>query len=351
MNEVVAQQGFLQTAAANNLVQSAAESDRAIAEIKAMVAVAQMRPRDEARAVDKILNACTRPALAESARYTYSRGGKEITGPSIRLAEAIAQYWGNITWGWKEVGRGLGSSICRAYAWDIENNVRREADFIVPHYRDTSNGRKALKDDRDIYEMCANMAMRRVRACLLNIIPADVVEMAEAACDATLASSEPVTDDSKKKLLEAFASYNVTRAMIEKRLGRSLDAMTSGQQVSLRRVFIGLKDGMGVVSDYFTIEESAKEEKKPTKGAAAVKQMLKPKAVEEQVAEQNQAAAQSTLEPEHLPDPHPLESQPTLPPLTAEEMDRLDAEMAAREQAEFDDQQVIPNFIRGESNA
>ena len=41
-------------------------------------------------AMDKILQACTRPSLAEGALYSYSRGGSEITGPSIRLAEVAA---------------------------------------------------------------------------------------------------------------------------------------------------------------------------------------------------------------------------------------------------------------------
>lgn len=347
MNEQTNAVGFLQQTAVAPNTMLGVESDKAVAEVKAMAALAHARPRDEARAVDKVLNACTRPTLAESARYTYTRGGTEITGPTIRLAEAIAQYWGNISWGWKEIERRLDTSVCRAYAWDVENNVRREADFIVPHYRDTKHGRKALKDDRDIYEVCANMAMRRVRACLLNVIPADVVEMAEKACDATLASGEPVTDESRKRLLEAFAGYGVTRAMIEKRLGRSLDAMTPGQQVSLRRVYAGLKDGMGVVADYFTIEEPVKDEvKKPSKGIAAVKNAIKPK-VEEQVAAQNQEAAQSVLEP----DENLFGTLPELPPLTEEEMARYDAEQEAAERAAIEDEQVAPHFLRGENNA
>lgn len=341
------QVGFLQSSPLP-VGSQAVESDRAVAEIKAMVAVAHMKPRDEARAVDKVLNACTRISLAETARYTYSRGGTEITGPTIRLAEAIAQYWGNITWGWKEIERRLDTSVCRAYAWDIENNVRREADFIVPHYRDTRNGRKSLKDDRDIYELCANMAMRRVRACLLNIIPADVTEMAEKACDATLANSEPVTDESRKKLLEAFSGYGVTRAMIEKRLGRSIDAMTAGQQVGLRRVFAGLKDGMGVVSDYFAVEEAAKEEKPKTKGVEALKAAL--------VQPESPVVAEEP-KPEPQPEALPIEELVTsnqgaaLSVLTDEEIAELDAADFARQEAERqaieNGETIIPDFMKG----
>jgi hypothetical protein len=66
------------------------EQSRAVAEIQASMVIAKKFPRDEIAARDKILNACTRPALAESALYTYSRGGMEIAGPSIRLGAAMA---------------------------------------------------------------------------------------------------------------------------------------------------------------------------------------------------------------------------------------------------------------------
>ena len=38
------------------------------------------------KTMDRILNACTRQTLAESAVYAYNKGGNQITGPSIRLA-------------------------------------------------------------------------------------------------------------------------------------------------------------------------------------------------------------------------------------------------------------------------
>ena len=82
------------------------EKSRAIAEAQAAMVIAKQFPRNEIKALDRILNACARPGLAEAALYTYSRGGTEITGPSIRLAEALAQNWGNIQFGiWKPIPR------------------------------------------------------------------------------------------------------------------------------------------------------------------------------------------------------------------------------------------------------
>lgn len=44
--------------------------------------------------MDRILKSCTRETLAQSAVYSYPRGGQSVEGPSIRLAETLAQEWG-----------------------------------------------------------------------------------------------------------------------------------------------------------------------------------------------------------------------------------------------------------------
>ena len=56
-------------------VTQATESSRAVAEVQAALFIARTNPRDQKRAMDRILNACCRPSLAESAIYAYARGG------------------------------------------------------------------------------------------------------------------------------------------------------------------------------------------------------------------------------------------------------------------------------------
>ena len=118
--------------------------------------IARGAPRDPVAAMDKILNACARPTLADAAVYTYARGGTDISGPSIRLAEAIAQSWGNLSFGIRELEQRNGESQVLAYAWDMETNTRREIAFSVKHVRHTKHGVQQLEDPRDIYEIVAN---------------------------------------------------------------------------------------------------------------------------------------------------------------------------------------------------
>jgi ABC-type hemin transport system ATPase subunit len=127
-----------------------AMESREIQEVQAAMVIAQRFPRDERRAMDRILNACTRKTLAETALYSYNRGGQEVTGPSIRLAEVLAQAWGNIQSGVRELEQTDEDSVVEVFAWDLETNTRDAKVFRVPHVRHTQAGAKKLTDPRDI---------------------------------------------------------------------------------------------------------------------------------------------------------------------------------------------------------
>ena len=199
MNEVVespfaaqAQRAVAETSGARQA------QSRELAEMQTKFYMAQQFPRDERRAMDAIMNAFSRPTLAEIANYEYAKGGSSISGLSIHSMQAIAQQWGNMEFGWSEVSRGTGAdgvpySEVRAFALDLQSRTCRPLQFIVRHWRDTKNGGYKLKDEREVYELCANMAQRRVRACLMAVIPKDVQDAAEQQAALTLKTSSPNT--------------------------------------------------------------------------------------------------------------------------------------------------------------
>ena len=239
---------------------SQAEEARAIEEVTASMKIAKLFPRDEVRSMDKILMACASPVLAESAIYVYGRGGAEVSGPSIRLAEAIAQNWGNITFGWRELSQRAGASEIECFAWDLETNTRIPRRFVVPHVRySKANGNTLLTDPRDIYEVCANMASRRLRACILSVIRSDVVEAAVQQCELTLKAKADVSEAGIKKMLAGFERYGVTKAHVEAKIQRRVEAITPAQMVQLIKVFTAIKDGLGSAADYFDLKTDEPE--------------------------------------------------------------------------------------------
>ncbi len=242
-------------------------------EVQAAMVIAKKFPRDEIEAYSRIMRACQRKSLAEQSMYEYPRGGQKVTGPSIRLAEALAQNWGNLDYGIVELEQKDGESQVMAYAWDLETNTRQTKIFSVPHVRGTKKGNKALTDPRDIYEMVANQGARRLRACILGVIPGDVIDSAIEQCEITLKSNngEPLIDRVRKMVKVFEDKFSVSKEMIEEYLGCSSEAFSENDFVRLRKVYGSLRDGMAKREDYFNIktaeksvfESSVKETEKP----------------------------------------------------------------------------------------
>lgn len=235
------------------------EQERAIQEVQAQMVIAKKFPRDLIESYNKIMAACQRPSLANGALYAYPRGSETVTGPSIRLAEVIAQNWGNFEYGVRELSQRDGVSEMEAYAWDKETNTRATKIFHVKHERHTKNGSYALTDPRDIYEMTANQGMRRVRACILGMIPPDVIEAAVSQCERTLANAggdKPLIDQARE-MVTAFDKFGVTQSMIEKRLGHKLDAIQPAELQQLRKIFQSLRDNASSVEQWFDHDAAA----------------------------------------------------------------------------------------------
>ena len=263
MNQMV-KNPFQQTAVSEALPKAMTEvkAQREASEIQAMVFMAKQFPRNQIQAADRILNACTRQTLADSAVYSYPRGGQNVEGPSIRLAEVLAQNWGNLDFGIRELSQENGVSTVEAYAWDLETNVRQAKVFQVAHKRMAKGGTKTLTDPRDIYEMVANKGSRRLRACILSIIPGDIVEAALAQCSVTQAASVGATPeevkDTIRKLTATMEKFGITAENIQDRYQCRLEAIRPAQIVELRKIYTSLKDGMSKPSDWFTIQEIKK---------------------------------------------------------------------------------------------
>lgn len=257
-----------------NQAMVAVEQERAMAEVQGAIVLAKRFPRNQMEALDRITVACQRTGLAEQALYSYSRGGTEITGPSIRLAEAIAQNWQNLQFGIRELEQRNGESAVEAFCWDVENNTRHVKTFQVKHERHTKKGNYRLDDPRDIYELTANQGARRLRAAILSIIPGDVIESAITQCEQTLKAKADTSPEALKRTLEAFDKFKVTKEQIEKRIQRRLDTITPAQLVNLKKIYNSLKDGMSTAADWFEVEETAGA-KTEAKGTDALKEKLK----------------------------------------------------------------------------
>lgn len=271
----------------------AIEQSRAIAEAQGKLLLAKQFPRDENSAYTRLMMSCQRRGLAESAIYSFPRGGQTVSGPSIRLMEEIARLFGNVEYGIRELSSANGESEMEAYAWDLETNVVSSQKFKVRHERKANGRTTDLTDQRDVYELTANLGARRLRARLQAILPDDFIEAAVAACKVTLTSGnqEPLPVRVRQMLSE-FSKISVTQDMIEARLGYSVDLSTEDDLVNLFGIYNSITKDQSQRSDWFEIEPA----KKPESAAAVANNALA-------------AASAIPAKQEHKPESAPTEAQ------------------------------------------
>ena len=245
----------------------AIEASRAVAEAQGKLLIAKKFPRDEIAAYSKAIEACRRKTMAKKAFYAYPRGGQTVEGPTIRFAEELARCWGNIDYGIKELSQDGGKSELQAYAWDLETNAQSVQNFTNPHQREVKGKMQSLTSQRDIYEANANMATRRMRARILAILPAWFVEDCIAECKRTLAgdNEEPLIDRVKKMVIQ-FQKFGVSQEMIERRLKRKVETMTTDDFTEYIGIFNAIKEGESKVAEWFAAEPEAKDLTEALKG-------------------------------------------------------------------------------------
>ena len=227
-------------------------------EIESSLVIAKRFPRDQTASFKRIITSCERASLANQAIYKYPKGGTSVEGPSIRLAEAIAQQWGNIRFGTIQRERKASETVMVAYAWDLETNTYVEQEFTVKHWRDTKKGGYELTDEREIYEATANQGSRRLRACILRVIPGDVIDAAVDQCEKTMISEVGPIEDAIREMIIAFDKFGVSQKMIEARLGHNIEATTHNQIADLRKIFRSIKDEMSDREEWFDLNPGKK---------------------------------------------------------------------------------------------
>lgn len=240
MNEVMSR--------SNATGMAAAMESAEIAEIQAKMILARNFPRDISSVREYIAGECSNKELAEKATYEFPRGDSVVKGASIRLLECIARHWGNILSGVKEITSNDREATVKAFCWDLQTNFADEKVFTVPYVRNTKkHGKIPLTDERDKYEMMANMAARRKRACMQAVIPQFIVDEAVELCQKTLENALKGEDIevTKAKMLTAFQKIApwVTEADFETVCGKDFAHLSIKDIVKLRALYNAINEG------------------------------------------------------------------------------------------------------------
>jgi hypothetical protein len=233
--------------------QQSVDAARVSSEVQAMILMARSRPRDYLDIKRAIRAACSRPRLAEKATYNYPRGGTNVTGPSIRLMEMLVGAFQNVDSGWRVLEIVENRVRVESYAWDLENNVKKRIEFWVQMSRDTKQGVVPVTAERDKYEVVASAAQRRLRACIANILPFDLVDEALEICEQTVKAgdgSKPMVDRIAEMVF-AFEELGVSRTMLETLLKHPVEQVIADELPRLRGIWTAINEGHAQREEFF----------------------------------------------------------------------------------------------------
>ncbi len=221
------------------------------AEIDQQIATAHAYPRSISKAKQNVLSLVTMDEQsAEECNYALPRGGKPITGPSIRLAEIIAGQWGNCRIGARVVHVDRAEKYVEAEGifHDLETNAATTA--RVRRRIVDRNGR-LYNDDMIIVTGNAACSIAK-RNAILAAVPKAVWRQAYDAALATIKGDVKTLTERRDKALKAFAAFGVKPEQLfaSMEIG-GLDDITLDHIALMTGMHAALKSGEETVESMF----------------------------------------------------------------------------------------------------
>ena len=229
------------------------------AEVKAGYAMAARFPRDEVKCEVALYRKSDNPRFADKALYRYSRGGSNITGPSVVMAREMARLWGHIRYGVRILFQDDEWVHLAGWALDCQTGGARawEDRFRKLIYRKQGGWR--APDERELRELINRRGALAYRNAVLSLMPFDVIEDMKDRCNATmikvakgeLGKGAQDKDMTIRAVVLAYDAIGVSKEQIEKYLQMPLTSIGPEQLVTLRQVLKSIQDGVQSRYDFF----------------------------------------------------------------------------------------------------
>lgn len=234
------------------------------AEIDIQIATAHAYPRNVSKAIENAIAIVTMDEeTAKTCNYSLSRGGDNISGPSVHLAKILAQNWGNMRIDAKVIDIGQKQITSQAVAFDLENNLA-----IRVEVKRSIWGKKGRFND-DMITMTGNASNAiALRNAVFAVVPRGVVNRAYNAAKAKITgdlSDEQKLIAKRKQVLDSLKdTYEVTEKEALTAVGKvAVKHLTADDILVLIGLGQAIKDGDTTVEQAFKAP-SIKEEKKTT---------------------------------------------------------------------------------------
>ncbi len=222
-------------------------------EIDVAITTAKKFPRQIAAFLDDIRSLATiDEEVAESCFYSLPRAGKNIQGPSIRLAEMAAYSWGNLRTGARPGGLSDDGVSVTGYGFchDLEKNV-----YVATEAKRPVLDRNGKLFNEDMLLVTANAAAAVAqRNAIFKVIPRALIRKAYMDCLEIATGGAKTLSDRRGRIFEKLKKVNsaITDEGILAALGRpSIEEVTADDVIHLMGLGTAIKDGSTSIEEAF----------------------------------------------------------------------------------------------------
>lgn len=217
-------------------------------EVDMQIATAKAYPRDVKKSLDRIkAMAKADEETANGCFYHLSRGGDEINGVSVRMAEIIASCWGNLRVQSRIIGNDGRTITAQGVCHDLESNL---AVSVEVKRKITGKNGQTFSEDMQVVTGNAACAIA-FRNAVLKVVPKAITQgvinevQEEAKKNIDLAKN-------RQQCVGYFVSLGVAETQLCEFLGiNTMEEITADMIMNLRGIATAIKEGTTTVQETF----------------------------------------------------------------------------------------------------
>lgn len=217
-------------------------------------------------------------ATAEKMYYSLRRGGKAITGPSVRMAELAAELYGNLKAGARLLSTQGEYAIAEGVAHDLERNT-----LISRTVARRLTNKEGVRYNDDMIVMTANAAgSLALRNAIVSVIGKRYLDpMVDRARKFVADSGAGSMQERRATLLDWWGKHGVSEARVLATLGRKgRDDITSEDIADARGFARAIGDNEATLDEVFPPVDSVIERLRARRAAASQSAPVGPERVD-----------------------------------------------------------------------
>lgn len=234
------------------------------AELDVQITTAKAYPRNPQRAMDLAHQLATMDeATAQSCFYCLPRkdkdgNKKEIRGASIRLAEIVANAWGNIHAATRIIENDGRHITAEGIAWDLESNVKMAMQNKVSIRFGEKDGKGGYTANADMQTLLSNAASARaLRNAIFKVVPKALVDRILEKAMTFAVGDQKTIGNKVNELFDKLTKMGIEKQTILDYYGyQTLNQFTLDDVKSLIGVGVAIKEGHIKIDEVFKYEKT-----------------------------------------------------------------------------------------------